>query len=177
MREKTVAREIKYAGKIITVRVDKVELPDGKTASREVVEHPGAAAVLAVNKSGEAFFVRQFRKAVEKELLEIPAGKLEAGEDPRACAARELAEEVGMAANDLRLLAAFYTSPGFAAEKLYVYLATGLHPVASSAPEDEFLEPVRLPLPEAVRMARTGAIEDAKTLVALLLAADRGLAP
>lgn len=176
MRERTIAREIKYAGKIITVRVDKVELPDGRTASREVVEHPGAAAVLAVNKAKEAYFVRQFRKAVEKELLEIPAGKLEAGEEPHICAARELAEEVGMAAGDLRLLATFYSSPGFTAEKLYVYLATGLHPVSPSAEDDEFLEPVRLPLAEAVRMARTGEIEDAKTLIALLLAADLGLA-
>ena len=176
MWERTIAREIKYAGKIITVRVDKVELPDGRTASREVVEHPGAAAVLAVNKAKEAYFVRQFRKAVEKELLEIPAGKLEAGEAPHICAARELAEEVGMAAGDLRLLATFYSSPGFTAEKLYVYLATGLHPVSPSAEEDEFLEPVRLPLAEAVRMARTGEIVDAKTLIALLLAADLGLA-
>ncbi|MCR3923178.1 MAG: NUDIX hydrolase [Firmicutes bacterium] len=175
--EKTIKSETKYEGKFISLRVDEVILDNGKTATREVVEHPGAAAILAVTKEKEAFFVRQYRKATEKVLLEIPAGKLDPGETPRDCAERELAEEVGMAANDLRLLAAFYTSPGFATERIYVYLATGLKPKTDAKPdEDEILDAQRIPLQEAVQMAKDGEIEDAKTMIALLLAADLGLA-
>ncbi len=170
--EKTVGSRVVYDGRIIRVRVDEVELPGGKTATREVVEHGGAVAVVALTENGEVYFVRQFRKALEKELMEIPAGKLEAGEDPAVCAARELAEETGMAPGRLQLLASFYTSPGFASEKIYVYLATGLVPARAEAPEDEILQAYRLPLGEALALARAGKIEDAKTLVGLLLLPD-----
>ena len=170
--EKTVSSQQIYAGKIIKLRLDEVELQNGMLAKREVVEHPGAVAILAVNADGEAFFVRQFRKAIEKELLEIPAGKLDAGEEADACAIRELAEEIEMMADEMRCIAIFYSSPGFASEKLYIYLATGLRPVAVEKPPDELLETFRLPLRDAVGMARHGKIEDGKTLIALLLTAD-----
>lgn len=170
--EKTIASAMIYRGKIINVRVDEVELENGTMSKREVVEHPGAVAILAVTKDKEAYFVRQFRKPIEKQLLEIPAGKLDPGEEPQACAARELAEETGMAANALRQIAFFYSSPGFASEKLYIYLATGLKPAEVEKPADEFLEAFRIPLKQAVEMARKGEIEDGKTLIALLLAAD-----
>ena len=152
------------------MRLDDVLLGNGRQARREVVEHPGAVAILAVTDDGEAFFVRQYRKALEKELLEIPAGKLEPGEDPAACAARDLAEETGMMPGALHLLATYYSSPGFASEKLYVYLATGLKPQEVEKPEDEVLEALRIPVTEALEMARQGKIEDGKTLIALLLA-------
>ena len=161
-----------YEGKIINVRLDDVELQDGSKSKREVVEHPGAVAILAVTNEQEAYFVRQFRKPIEQELLEIPAGKLDAGEGPATCAARELAEEVGMAADELREIAAFYSSPGFASEKLFIYLATGLKPTNVETPEGEILQAVKIPLADAVAMARGGEIEDGKTLIALLLAAD-----
>ena len=170
--ERTTASKKIFSGKIINVRVDDVELQDGSMSKREVVEHPGAVAILAVTDDGDAFFVRQFRKPIEKELMEIPAGKLDEGESAAACARRELAEEVGMAAGELRQISFYYSSPGFASEKMYIFLATGLTSVDVARPEGEFLQAFRLPLPEAVAMARNGAIEDGKTLIALLLAAD-----
>ncbi|MDW7652171.1 MAG: NUDIX hydrolase [Bacillota bacterium] len=170
--EKTTASKMIYQGKIINVRVDDVELQNGTHSKREIVEHPGAVAVLAVTDDKRVYFVKQFRKPIEKELLEIPAGKLDAGEGPRVCAVRELGEEIGMAAEELRQIAFFYSSPGFASEKMYIYLATGLKPVDVEKPEDEFLQESTLPLKDAVAMARNGEIEDAKTLVALLLGAD-----
>lgn len=177
MKEKTIARKTIYEGKIVTLHLDEVELANGKQAQREVVEHSGAAAVLAINKAKEAFFVRQFRKPVDKELWEIPAGKLEPGESPLACAQRELAEEVGLRAKDFRLLAAFYTSPGFASEKISVYLATGLAAQSEAQPdEDELLEVLSMPLADAEKMIRSGEIEDAKTIIAVLLAVQLGLA-
>jgi ADP-ribose pyrophosphatase len=170
--EKTISSESVYRGKIINLRVDEVELENGAHSRREVVEHPGAVAILAVTEDEEAYFVRQYRKPVEMELLEIPAGKLDPGEGPYICAMRELGEETGMAAEEMRQIAFFYSSPGFASEKLYIYLATGLSPVEVEAPEDEILQSFRLPLREAVAMARAGEIQDGKTLIALLLAAD-----
>ncbi|HZK25422.1 MAG TPA: NUDIX hydrolase [Oscillospiraceae bacterium] len=177
MSEKTISRKTIYEGRIVKLHLDNVALANGKQATREVVEHSGAAAILALNKQKEAYFVKQFRKPVEKELWEIPAGKLEPGESPLACAQRELAEEVGLKANDFRLLSAFYTSPGFASEKIYVYLATGLSVQNEAQPdEDEILEVFLLPLAEAKQMISHGEIEDAKTIVAVLLAVQLGLA-
>lgn len=170
--EKTISTKSIYQGKIINVRVDDVELENGTLSKREVVEHPGAVAVLAITKDGDAFFVRQFRKPVEKELLEIPAGKLDPNETPTACAARELTEETGMAAGSLREIAFFYSSPGFASEKLHVFLATELYPNYVARPEDEILQVEKIPFHEALAMARNGRIEDGKTLIALLLAGD-----
>jgi ADP-ribose pyrophosphatase len=170
--EKTIATKRIFEGKIISVRVDDVELTNGSMSKREVVEHPGAVAVLAVTDNQEAYFVRQYRKPVEEQLLEIPAGKLDAGEGPQTCAMRELGEEIGMSAKEMRQIAFFYSSPGFASEKMYIYLATGLKPVDVATPEDEILQAEKMPLKDAVAMARNGEIRDGKTLVALLLGAD-----
>lgn len=170
--EKTISTKSIYQGKIINVRVDDVELENGTLSKREVVEHPGAVAVLAITEDGDAFFVRQFRKPVEKDLLEIPAGKLDPNETPAACAARELAEETGMAAGSLREIAFYYSSPGFASEKLHLFLATELYPNDVARPEDEILQVEKIPFREALAMARNGRIEDGKTLIALLLAGD-----
>jgi ADP-ribose pyrophosphatase len=170
--EKTVSSQLIYQGKIISVRLDEVLLPDGRKARREVVEHPGAVAILAVNDSGEAYFVRQYRQAVAEDLLEIPAGKLEPEESPAGCAVRELAEEAGVKPKELRQIAVYYSSPGFASERLYLFLATGLEPVEALQETEENLQVSRIYLPEAIKMAREGKITDGKTLIALLLAAD-----
>jgi ADP-ribose pyrophosphatase len=170
--EKTVSSQLIYQGKIISVRLDEVLLPDGRKASREVVEHPGAVAILAVNDSGEAYFVRQYRQAVAEDLLEIPAGKLEPEESPAECAVRELAEEAGVKPKELRQIALYYSSPGFASERLYLFLATGLEPVEALQEAEENLQVSRIYLPEAIKMAREGKITDGKTIIALLLAAD-----
>lgn len=170
--EKTVSSKTIFSGKVITVRLDEVLLENGNTATREVVEHPGAVAIVAITENSEVLFVRQFRKALEKDLLEIPAGKLEPGEDPETCAGRELAEETDMKAGKLRHIASYYSSPGFASEKLDIYLATNLLPVSVEKPGDELITLERIPLHQAVEMARQGQIEDGKTLIALLLAED-----
>ncbi len=168
--EETISTKLIYQGKIITVRLDQVLLENGHHASRELVEHPGAVAILALTNDGEVYFVRQYRKAVGKELLEIPAGMLEPGEAPAACAARELAEETGMVPGTLRLLAAYYTSPGFASEKVYIYQAGDLEERRVAAPDDEILEAVKMPFAQARKLALQGELEDGKTLIALLLA-------
>ena len=170
--EKIISSQPIYQGKIINLRLDEVLLPDGRKARREVVEHPGAVAILAVNDSGEAYFVRQYRLAVAEDLLEIPAGKLEPEESPAECAVRELAEEVGVKPKELRQIAVYYSSPGFATERLHLYLATGLEPVEALQQAEESLQVSRISLPEAIKMAKEGKITDGKTLIALLLAAD-----
>lgn len=170
--EKIISSQPIYQGKIINLRLDEVLLPDGRTARREVVEHPGAVAILAVNDSGEAYFVRQYRLAAAEDLLEIPAGKLEPEESPAECAVRELAEEVGVKPKELRQIALYYSSPGFATERLHLYLATGLEPVEALQQAEESLQVSRISLPEAIKMAKEGKITDGKTLIALLLAAD-----
>lgn len=161
-----------YKGSVINLRRDEILSPEGKAAGREVVEHPGGAAVLAVEETGEAYFVRQYRHPVAESLLEIPAGKLDGGEEPLECAVRELAEEVGVKANKIRRIAAYYSTPGFTSEKLYLYLATGLEQIKRQQQEDEDLEVILIPLKEAIDMAKHGEITDGKTLIALLLAED-----
>lgn len=161
-----------YKGSVINLRRDEILNPEGKAVGREVVEHPGGAAVLAVEETGEAYFVLQYRHPVAECLLEIPAGKLDGGENPLDCAIRELAEEVGVKANEIRQIAVYYSTPGFTSEKLYLYLATGLEQIKRQQQEDEDLEVILIPLKEAIDMAKHGKITDGKTLIALLLAED-----
>ncbi len=158
-----------YRGRIINVRLDEVELTNGP-AVREVVEHPGAVAVLALDGKENVILVRQYRHPVGGELLEVPAGKLEPGEEPLHCARRELAEETGLSGTSWRSLARCYASPGFCTEVLYFFAVRDLVPAPGIPDEDEELQVVRIPLPEARRMALAGEIADAKTLIALLLA-------
>lgn len=166
-------REI-FRGRIITVRVDDVELPNGRTSVREVVEHPGAVAILPIDADGRIVMVRQFRYAAGAMMLEAPAGKREAGEDPRDCAERELAEETGLKAERLTKLAEFFTSPGFSNELVHLYLAEGLTPtVAATADDEEFIEVVRVPVGEALDMVHDGRIRNAITVIAVLEAARR----
>ena len=169
-QERTIRSERVYEGKIIGVRVDTVELPSRREAKREIVEHGGAAAIVAVDRDGDVLLVRQYRKPVEKPLLEIPAGGIEAGEDPLECARRELAEETGFAADRWDKLGTFYTTPGFCTEEMHVFLATGLKPVEGTADYDETIELARRPLSATSELIASGEICDAKSIAGLLLA-------
>lgn len=170
LKEKTLRSEYVFQGRILNVRVDTVLLPDGRTTTREVVEYSGAVAVVAVTSAKEVVMVRQYRHPAGRELVEIPAGKIEAGENPEACARRELIEETGYTADSWRCLGRFYSTPGFSSELTHLYLASGLTPCAASPDEGEFVEVVRIPLAQALEMAVRGEICDAKSICGLLLA-------
>ncbi len=169
---KKSSREI-FNGKIIRVRVDTVELPNGREATRECVEHPGAVAVIARDDQNRVCLVRQYRYPVGEVLWEIPAGKLSPGEDPLECARRELLEEAGITAASWEKLYSYYTTPGFTDEVLHLYLATGLTRGDNQPDEDEVLDMEIIPYPEACAMMRRGEIKDGKTLIALLHLATR----
>lgn len=167
LTEKTVEKKYLYRGRIVNLRCDDALLPDGRACKREVVEHHGGAAVLCVT-GGDVLLVRQYRYPYGEELLEIPAGKLEAGEDPLAAAKRELEEETGFRA-ELVPLTVLYPTPGYSNEKIYIYLAEELSRGVQRLDEGEFLNVVRLPLGEALEKAQSGELRDAKTVAALLL--------
>lgn len=165
--ERTVRKNYIYKGKIVNLRCDDAVLPDGKSCKREVVEHTGGAAVLCVER-GEVILVRQFRYAYGEELLEIPAGKLEAGEDPLHAAAREFEEETGLIA-DLVPATVLYPTPGYTNEKIYLYFAENVRCGRQRLDEGEFLRVVRLPFEDVLRMVQSGQIRDGKTIAAVLL--------
>ncbi|MBM7097205.1 NUDIX hydrolase [Bacillus sp. H-16] len=167
LQEKTLNKEKIFEGRIIELSVHDVALPNGKESKREIINHPGAVAVLAVTKENKLVLVNQFRKALEKTIAEIPAGKLEAGEDPKQCAFRELEEETGYAAASMEKIASFYTSPGFADEIVYLYEAGELEPGEVKTDEDEFVEKIEVTLDEALEMIKTEAVHDAKTILAI----------
>jgi len=170
LKEERLGSEVVFDGKMVKLRFDRVRLPNGRVATREVVEHPGAVAIVPVTAAGEVVLVRQYRYAVGKELLEIPAGKLGAGEDPSAAALRELEEETGYTAQTLHKLAAVYTTPGFTNELMHLYLAGNLILTKQHLDEDEFIN-VELFSPEQIRtFVSEGLIQDAKTFLGLLLA-------
>lgn len=172
LREVLAQRETRFKGILVDVEHWQVILPNGKPALREVVLHRGAAAVVPVDSQGMVTLVRQHRVAVDKVTLEIPAGKLDApGEDPLACAMRELKEETGMNAAQWRLLTNLDTTPGFCTERIAIYLAQGLTEGKAAPDADEFLGLTRLPLAEAVANAMSGELTDGKTIVGLLMAA------
>ncbi|WP_372238966.1 NUDIX hydrolase [Paenibacillus sp. FSL A5-0031] len=165
-REETIKTEPIFEGKMITLQVDTVTLADGRTATREIVKHPGAAAVMAL-LDGKLLVVEQFRKPLEKFQIEIPAGKLDPGEDPMTAAARELEEETGYRSDDLTLLSAFYTSPGFADEKLYIYFTDKVEQGVINPDDDEDLKVEAITLEQAEAYIQEGRISDAKTILAV----------
>lgn len=166
--EEFVKKINRYDGLIVGVKVDEVRLSSGKTVLREVVSHPGGVAVLPVDASGFAYCVRQFRYPVGEHLIEIPAGKLEAGEDPRSCAVRELSEETGIAAGRLDYLGFFYPSPGFCRETLHIYLARDLEFKSACPDEDEIINVEKIHMDDLKLMVMAGEIADAKTIIAVL---------
>ncbi|AYV66933.1 ADP-ribose pyrophosphatase [Niallia circulans] len=166
LEEKTLKTEHIYSGRIIQVQVDEVELPNGKTSTRELVKHPGAVAVIAITDDNKLVMVEQYRKPLEKVIVEIPAGKLEKDEEPALCARRELEEETGYECESLELVSSFYTSPGFADEIIHVYVAKGLKQKENAAglDEDEFVNVLEITLDEALEFIKEKRIFDAKTI-------------
>ena len=177
LEEKTVRKNYVYKGRIINVRCDDAELPNGKPCLREVIEHPGGVCVAALTQSDELIFVRQFRYPYYEVVLELPAGKLEKGEDPLETGKRELLEEAGCVAEEYADLGKFYPSPGYCGEIISLYAARGLSFSGQKLDEDEFLNVETIPLDRAVEMVLSNEIRDGKTQAAVLklkLLKDRG---
>ncbi|MDE7158365.1 MAG: NUDIX hydrolase [Clostridiales bacterium] len=167
LTEETVSKNYLYKGKILNLRCDDALLPDGKPCKREIVEHSGGAAVFCV-KDGKVALVKQFRYAYGEEIYEIPAGKLNAGENPAEAARRELEEETGLIATTLNHLFTMYPSPGYTNEKIYIYEAEGVSEGKQNPDEDEYLSAEFLPLEQVREMILNGKINDAKTIAAVL---------
>ncbi len=167
LTEKTVKRNVVFEGKIIRVRCDDAQLPDGKPCKREVVDHAGGASVLYV-REGKVLLVRQFRYPYMEETLEIPAGKLNLGEDPAQTAARELAEETGWQPASVEHMFTIYPTPGYSAEKIYIYRAHGVREGQVHPDEDEFVTAAFYPIDEVLSMIEKGEIKDAKTIIAVM---------
>ncbi len=165
-----------YTGKVISMDVDEVRFPDGSIGELEIIRHPGASAVVPflsdpAGDDPQILLIRQYRYAAEGYLYEIPAGRLDLGEDPKACALRELKEETGCSAAGIEHLFTMYTTPGFTDEKIHLFMATGLETGESSHEADEFLDLHPTPLSRALLMVERGEIQDAKTALGLLFAA------
>lgn len=168
LEEKTLTQSYHYRGRIINLRVDEAELPNGKPALREVVEHPGGVCVAALNERNELLFVRQYRYPYGEITLELPAGKLERGEDPELAIQRELLEETGAVGGEILFLGNLYPTPGYCDEKIRLY-ATRIKEMATPNPDDdEFLEVEAIPLDQAVELVMKNSIPDAKTQVLIL---------
>jgi ADP-ribose pyrophosphatase len=166
--EKTLQEREIYKGRIITLNIDKVELPNGNNGSREFVRHPGGVGVVALTKGNEVLLVNQYRYPYKSELMEIPAGKLDPGEDPLECGKRELREETGATASEYSSLGRLFPSPGYTNEIIYMYLAKGLTIGEMQLDDDEFINVVKIPLKKAVGMVMSGELADSKTQTALL---------
>jgi len=172
MKPEVIAQEIIYNGRVFDVRIDTL-YQDGRKNEREIVQHKGSAVIVPFFDDNTVAFVRQYRHPAGRSLLEFPAGGLDNDESPEQGAARELEEEVGVTATSITKIAEFYVSPGFLTEKMHVYLATGLTHTAQNLDEDEVIEIERVEFGQALDMAKSGEIEDAKTIIGILLSAPR----
>jgi ADP-ribose pyrophosphatase len=166
-------REI-YRGRVVRLVAESLTLPNGKAVTLEMVRHPGAAAIVPVNDAREVLLIRQYRHAAGGFIYEVPAGTLQAGEAPEACAARELVEEAGVRAGRLEHLGSIFTTPGFTDEVIHLYLARDLAPASQALDADEVLTVETMPWERAIQMCVDGALRDAKSICALMLA-DRHL--
>ena len=171
--EKTLSSQLIYDGQVVKLRVDTVSMPDGRGATREIVEHSDCIAVVAIDADGNVLLVNQFRKAVEKELLEIPAGGIEDGEDPVTTVRREMQEETGYLPQKVKKLGGFYSAPGYCSEYLHLYLATDLIPSRLYAEDTESIELVRMPVSQIPALIASGKICDAKSIAGLLTYSSR----
>ena len=166
--ERTLSSQLIYEGRAVKLRVDTVQTAGGRETTREIVEHSDCVAVIAVDSDDNVLLVSQFRKAVEKELLEIPAGGIESGEDPVATVRRELQEEIGYLPGKVEMLGGFYSTPGYCTEYLYLYLATDLTPSQLHAEDMENIGLVRVPISQIRSLITSGSIYDAKSIAGLL---------
>ncbi|MGE7621645.1 NUDIX domain-containing protein [Viridibacillus sp. NPDC096237] len=168
--EKTINSKKIFEGRVISVKVDEVTLPNGNTSTRELVNHPGAVAIIPITNKGKIVLVEQYRKPLERSIIEIPAGKLEKGEKPEYTAIRELEEETGYGSKNFTFVQSFATSPGFADEVIHIYAARDLYRIENPAEldEDEFVELLEVTLEEAEQMIREERIYDAKTVFAIM---------
>ena len=161
VKEKTISSDRIYTGKTISLRVDTVEIENIGYQKREIVEHLGAVAIVAITDDNKIILIKQFRKPIEQVIWEIPAGKLEIGESPKECAIRELKEETGYSAKNIKLMHKFFTSSGFSNQKIYIFLATGLIKGEPDFDEDEFIEKYEVDIDEAKNMVMNNEIEEA----------------
>ena len=168
--EQMISSERVFDGRIVGVRSDAVLLPNGRNATREVVEHRPSVVVVPIDADGNAILVRQYRYPAERVLLEAPAGVVEEPETPDDCAMRELQEEIGFSSRNLRAMGGFWMSPGYCTEFMYAYLAKDLVPSRLEADDDESIEVERVSISRVSRLIRLGEIQDAKTIAALLMA-------
>lgn len=166
--EITIKTDRIYDGKILSLKVDTVELPNKKYSKREIVEHSAAVSIVAITEDDEVLIIKQYRKAIEKEIYEVPAGLIEIGELPKDAAMRELTEETGYTASDIQYLSEFYTSPGFCTEKIHVFLATGLKLGEQNLDLDEFIDVEKIKFEDVLKMLDRCEINDAKTIASIL---------
>ncbi len=171
LTEKTLRSNTVFEGKVINVKTLTVLLPDGKEGYREIVEHNGGVCIAPLTDDNKMIFVRQFRSPYQEETLEIPAGKLEKGEDPSSAGIRELKEETGCTAGKYEYLGIIYPTPGYCGEKLYLYLARDLTRSTQDLDDDEFLNVEEIEIEKALEMVMNGEIKDSKTQIAVLKAA------
>lgn len=165
---KIIERKEQFQGKILNLVLDKVAIPQGEEIYREMVLHPGAAAIVPFDDEGNIFLVKQYRHPVGKEIYEIPAGTLEPGEDPKVCAIRELEEEIGYKTDEVTFLMDIYPAVGFSTEIIYIYTARKLVESTQNLDDDEYVDVVKVPFQEAITMITEGKIKDSKTICALL---------
>lgn len=170
--EKTMKSEKLYEGKIINLRIDTVELPDKKYSKREIVEHPGGVAIVGITDENEILLVKQYRKAVDRVLLELPAGKIEVNEEPKETAFKELKEETGYRAGKLEYLLEFYTSPGFSTEKVYIFIAENMLKGEQELESGEYIDVESYKIDDLVEMIDNGDIIDSKTIIGIYAIKD-----
>ena len=166
--EKTLSSQLIYEGRAVKLRIDTVKMPGGRETTREIVEHIDCVAIVAIDANDNVLLVKQFRKPVEKELLEIPAGGIEPGEDPVTTVRREMQEETGYLPQKVERLGGFYSTPGYCTEYLYLYLATDLIPSPLNAEDTESIELIRVPISQISSLISSGKICDAKSIAGLL---------
>lgn len=171
MKFDTLESKTIYQGRVFSLRLDQVRMPNGNQTQVDIIDHPPAVTLVPFDAEGNIWFIRQYRHPTGMEILELPAGVIEADEPPDECARREIREETGMSAGNIQPIGAFYQVPGYSTEYLYVYLAWDLKPDPLPGDEDEFISVERIPIDRAYQMAQNGDIPDSKTLAALLLAA------